>query len=121
MRIVNSAEEFDEALQSARREAKSSFADERVLLERYLIAPRHVELQIFADSHGNCVHIFERDCSIQRRHQKVLEEAPAPGMTPELRSRMGLRQSMRPKQSAIRVPGRWSFCSTGTTASTSWR
>ena len=89
MRIVNSAEEFDEALQSARREAKSSFADERVLLERYLIAPRHVELQIFADSHGNCVHIFERDCSIQRRHQKVLEEAPAPGMTPELRSRMG--------------------------------
>jgi len=89
MRIVNSAAEFDQALQSARREAKSSFADERVLLERYLTAPRHVELQIFADTQGDCVHLFERDCSIQRRHQKVLEEAPAPGMTPELRSRMG--------------------------------
>ena len=89
MRIVNSAAEFAQALQSARREAKSSFADDRVLLERYLVAPRHVELQIFADAHGNCVHIFERDCSIQRRHQKVLEEAPAPGMTTELRARMG--------------------------------
>ncbi len=89
MRIVNSASEFNEALNSARREAKSSFADDRVLLERYLVAPRHVELQIFADSHGNSVHLFERDCSIQRRHQKVLEEAPAPGMTPELRAQMG--------------------------------
>jgi len=89
MRIVHKAADFEQALQSARREAKSSFADDRVLLERYLIAPRHVELQIFADAHGNRVHLFERDCSIQRRHQKVLEEAPAPGMTPALRARMG--------------------------------
>ena len=89
MRIVNSASEFDQALNAARREAKSSFSDDSVLLERYLTAPRHVELQIFCDSHGNGVHLFERDCSIQRRHQKVLEEAPAPGMTPVLRARMG--------------------------------
>ncbi|MCP5416854.1 MAG: acetyl/propionyl/methylcrotonyl-CoA carboxylase subunit alpha [Chromatiaceae bacterium] len=89
MRIVMNAAQFDAALQSARREAQSSFADDRVLLERYLIAPRHVELQIFADAHGNLVHLFERDCSIQRRHQKVLEEAPAPGITPDLRARMG--------------------------------
>jgi 3-methylcrotonyl-CoA carboxylase alpha subunit len=89
MRIVNTSSEFNGALDSARREASASFGDDRVLLERYLLSPRHVELQVFADSKGNAVHLFERDCSIQRRHQKVLEEAPAPGMTPDLRARMG--------------------------------
>ncbi|MDA8429421.1 MAG: acetyl/propionyl/methylcrotonyl-CoA carboxylase subunit alpha [Geobacteraceae bacterium] len=89
MRAVLQAVDFDDALASARREAKSAFGDDRVLLERYLIKPRHVEIQVFADSHGNVVHLFERDCSIQRRHQKVLEEAPAPGMSPDLRETMG--------------------------------
>ena len=89
MRLVEAETEFSEALISARREASASFGDDKVLIERYLGKPRHVEMQIFADSKGNCVHLFERDCSIQRRHQKVLEEAPAPGMSNELRSRMG--------------------------------
>ncbi|MHB1399104.1 MAG: acetyl/propionyl/methylcrotonyl-CoA carboxylase subunit alpha [Trichloromonadaceae bacterium] len=89
MRVVSSAADFPAALAAATREALAGFGDGTVLLEKYLIKPRHVEIQVFADSHGNLVHLFERDCSIQRRHQKVLEEAPAPGMTPELRARMG--------------------------------
>jgi 3-methylcrotonyl-CoA carboxylase alpha subunit len=89
MRIVFKREEFDENLQAAIRESKNSFDDDRVLLERYIQRPRHIEFQVFADTHGNVVHLFERDCSVQRRHQKVLEEAPAPGMTPELRAKMG--------------------------------
>ncbi|MGB9082537.1 MAG: acetyl/propionyl/methylcrotonyl-CoA carboxylase subunit alpha [Desulfuromonadaceae bacterium] len=89
MRAVLQAADFDDALASAKREAKSAFSDDSVLLEKYLTKPRHVEIQVFADSHGNAVHLFERDCSIQRRHQKVLEEAPAPGMTTALREKMG--------------------------------
>jgi 3-methylcrotonyl-CoA carboxylase alpha subunit len=80
MRKVNRAAEFDEMLQSCRREAAASFGDDRVLIEKYVERPRHIEVQIFGDSHGNVVHLFERDCSLQRRHQKVIEEAPAPGM-----------------------------------------
>jgi 3-methylcrotonyl-CoA carboxylase alpha subunit len=89
MRVVWEAAGFADALAAARREASSSFGDDRVLLEKYLTKPRHVEIQVFADRHGNAVHLFERDCSIQRRHQKVLEEAPAPGMDEGLRARMG--------------------------------
>ena len=89
MRVVRAAAEFGEALASCKREAASSFGDDRVLIERYLDRPRHVEIQVFADTHGNCVYLFERDCSVQRRHQKVIEEAPAPGMTAERRKAMG--------------------------------
>jgi 3-methylcrotonyl-CoA carboxylase alpha subunit len=89
MRIVLCHDEFAVALASARREAKSGFGDDTILLEKYLTEPRHIELQVFADTRGNCVHLFERDCSVQRRHQKVLEEAPAPGMTRERRREMG--------------------------------
>jgi 3-methylcrotonyl-CoA carboxylase alpha subunit len=89
MRIVRDPAGFAEALASAKREAVSSFGDDRVLVERYLDRPRHIELQVFADTHGQCIHLFERDCSVQRRHQKVLEEAPAPGMSVQRRRQMG--------------------------------
>ena len=78
MKVVSEKSSFANALESSKREAKSSFGDDRVLIERYLDRPRHIEMQVFGDSHGNVVHLFERDCSVQRRHQKVLEEAPAP-------------------------------------------
>ena len=89
MRAVWKGEEFADALASCKREAASSFGDDRVLIEKYLQRPRHIEIQVFGDTHGNVVHLFERDCSVQRRHQKVLEEAPAPGMTAERRAAMG--------------------------------
>src|SRR3954463_4031544 len=89
MRVVSSKKEFLPALEAARREAKSSFGDDRVLVERYLERPRHIEIQVFGDAKGNLVHLFERDCSVQRRHQKVLEEAPAPGLDSVKRSEMG--------------------------------
>jgi 3-methylcrotonyl-CoA carboxylase alpha subunit len=80
MRRVDASEEFDEMLLSCKREAASSFGEDRVLIEKYIERPRHIEVQVFGDTHGNVVHLFERDCSLQRRHQKVIEEAPAPGM-----------------------------------------
>ncbi len=89
MRLVERSEDFAAALASCQREASSSFGCAQVLLEQYLSASRHIEIQVFADAHGNCVHLFERDCSVQRRHQKILEEAPAPGMTPARRAAMG--------------------------------
>jgi len=89
MRVVEQASGFAEALALAQGEARASFGDDRMLIERYLTRPRHIEIQVFADRHGQVVHLFERDCSIQRRHQKVVEEAPAPGMTAERRAEMG--------------------------------
>jgi 3-methylcrotonyl-CoA carboxylase alpha subunit len=89
MRVVERSEDFEAALASCKREAISSFGDDKVLVEKYLIRPRHIEIQVFADTHGNCVYLHERDCSVQRRHQKVLEEAPAPGMTGDRRAAMG--------------------------------
>jgi 3-methylcrotonyl-CoA carboxylase alpha subunit len=89
MRVVERSEDFQAALASCKREAISSFGDDKVLVEKYLTRPRHIEIQVFADTLGNCVYLHERDCSVQRRHQKVLEEAPAPGMTLERRAAMG--------------------------------
>jgi len=89
MRVVESAAGFADGLALAKGEAASSFGDDQMLVERYLTRPRHIEIQVFADTHGNTVSLFERDCSIQRRHQKVIEEAPAPGMDPARRTRMG--------------------------------
>jgi len=89
MRIVHARGEFGVALEGAKREALKAFGDDSVLLERFLARPRHIEIQVFADSHGQCIHLHERDCSIQRRHQKIIEEAPAPGISVDMRERMG--------------------------------
>jgi 3-methylcrotonyl-CoA carboxylase alpha subunit len=89
MKVAESEAQLAETLESAQREAQSAFGDSRMLVEKYVLKPRHVEIQVFADQHGNCLYLNERDCSIQRRHQKVVEEAPAPGLSPELRRAMG--------------------------------
>ncbi len=89
MRRVDAAEDFAAALAGAQREAAASFGDDKVLIEKYLVKPRHIEIQVFGDTRGDAVYLFERDCSVQRRHQKVLEEAPAPDMPAEMRARMG--------------------------------
>jgi 3-methylcrotonyl-CoA carboxylase alpha subunit len=89
MRRVDRPEDFAAALAGCQREAQASFGDQHVLVERYVTRPRHIEIQVFADSHGQCVYLFERDCSVQRRHQKVLEEAPAPGLSEARRAEMG--------------------------------
>src|SRR5438046_4477428 len=89
MKVVSEKSSFAEALEASRREAKSSFGDDRVLIERYLERPRHIEVQVFGDARGNIVHLWERDCSIQRRHQKIVEEAPAPGLDKAQRKKLG--------------------------------
>ena len=89
MRIVHSAGELAAAVDLASREAAAAFGDDRVFLEPYLVAPRHVEFQVFGDRHGRIIHLFERECSIQRRHQKIIEESPSPALDEELRGRMG--------------------------------
>jgi acetyl/propionyl-CoA carboxylase alpha subunit len=88
MRIVEKEGEFQSALDAAKREAKNAFGDDTVLLEKYITSPRHIEIQVMSDSHGNHLHLFERECSIQRRYQKIVEESPSPSVTPELRARM---------------------------------
>ena len=113
MRVVERAEDFQAALDGAKREAAASFGDDRVLIEAYLPRPRHIEIQVFADTHGNVVHLFERDCSIQRRHQKVIEEAPAPGMTPERRAAMGKAAVTAAKASGYVGAGTVEFISDG--------
>ncbi len=90
MRVVESESTFTNELKAVKREALASFADDKVLIEKYLSRPRHIEIQVFCDNEGNAIHLFERDCSIQRRHQKVLEEAPAPDMQIERRDEMGM-------------------------------
>ena len=89
MRVVNSADELSESIELARREAVNAFGDERLLIEKYLADAHHIEIQVFGDKHGNLVHLFERECSVQRRHQKIIEESPSPLLTPALREQMG--------------------------------
>lgn len=89
MRLVNSSSELEAAIESASREAKKAFGDGRIFLEKYITNPRHIEFQIFGDNHGNIIHLFERECSIQRRHQKIIEESPSSVLTPDLREKMG--------------------------------
>ncbi len=89
MRVVQSAAELPDALASARREAQNAFGDDQIYLEKYIVNPRHIEFQIFGDTHGNAIHLFERECSVQRRHQKIIEESPSPFMDDDLRHRMG--------------------------------
>ncbi|QCI11690.1 acetyl/propionyl/methylcrotonyl-CoA carboxylase subunit alpha [Pseudomonas putida] len=106
MKVVEHEHELADALASAQREAQASFGDARMLVEKYVLKPRHVEIQVFADQHGNCLYLNERDCSIQRRHQKVVEEAPAPGLSPELRQAMG--------ESAVRAAQAIGYVGAGT-------
>jgi 3-methylcrotonyl-CoA carboxylase alpha subunit len=113
MRRVDNAAEFASALASCQREAAASFKDERVLVEKYLTSARHIEIQVFGDNHGNTVHLFERDCSVQRRHQKVIEEAPAPGMTPERRRQMGEAAVAAARAVDYRGAGTVEFIATG--------
>ncbi len=106
MRVVKSADGLEDAIDGAKREAKASFGDARMMIEKYLDRARHVEVQVFGDMHGNTVHLFERDCSLQRRHQKVIEEAPAPGMTAALRKAMG--------EAAVNAAGAVGYVGAGT-------
>ncbi len=126
MKIVERKGDFAAALASARREAKSGFGDDRVLVEKYLAAPRHIEIQVFADTHGNAVYLFERDCSVQRRHQKVLEEAPAPRHeNRSIGARWAKQRSPARPRSAMSARGPSNSSrrirSTATARSTSWR
>ncbi|HXX51732.1 MAG TPA: biotin carboxylase N-terminal domain-containing protein [Xanthobacteraceae bacterium] len=114
MRRVDKHADFDAALEGAMRESQSAFGIGRVLIEKFIPSPRHVEIQIFADSHGNAVHLGERDCSVQRRHQKVIEEAPAPGMTPELRAQIGAVAVAAAKAVGYRGAGTVEFVADGT-------
>lgn len=106
MRIVRGKKEFADALASARRESKASFGDDRMLVEKYIERPRHIEVQVFGDSHGDVVHLYERDCSVQRRHQKVIEEAPAPGVAQEWRARIC--------EAAVKAAKAVDYCGAGT-------
>ncbi len=113
MRRVDHAVDFAAALASCQREAAASFKDDRVLVEKYLTSARHIEVQVFGDNHGNAVYLFERDCSVQRRHQKVIEEAPAPGMTPERRRQMGEAAVAAARAVDYRGAGTVEFIATG--------
>ena len=114
MRRVNRHADFEAALEAARREAKAAFGDDRVLIEKYVNTPRHIEMQVFADQHGHAIYLNERDCSLQRRHQKVIEEAPAPGMSAPLRARMGEAAVAAAKAAGYESAGTVEFIADGT-------
>ena len=111
MRIVRTEEELEVNLDTAQNEAQAAFNNSAVYIERYIERPRHIEIQVLADEHGNCVHLGERECSIQRRHQKLLEEAPSPVITPEQRERMGAVAVKACKEIGYSNAGTLSFCS----------
>ena len=120
MRIVRNAAKIAPALAAARRLAESAFGDGALLVERYLPAPRHIEVQVFADPHGHCLHLGERDCSMQRRHQKVIEEAPAPQEPEEVRARLRAAALVVAREVGYVGAGTVEFRPTAAT-STSWR
>jgi 3-methylcrotonyl-CoA carboxylase alpha subunit len=113
------SEDFAASLASCKREAINSFGNDAVLVEKYVLRPRHIEIQVFGDTQGNCVYLFERDCSVQRRHQKVLEEAPAPGMTPRCARRWARPPWPPPRPWAMWARARWSSSSSSPAATTS--
>jgi 3-methylcrotonyl-CoA carboxylase alpha subunit len=121
MRRVEQPDDFSAALQAARREAEAAFGDGAVLIEKYLQRPRHIEIQVFGDRNGDVVHLFERDCSLQRRHQKVIEEAPAPGMTAEMRMIRGEAAPSTIRGQALSSSSSMSPMGSIPTSSSSWR
>ncbi len=121
MRLVADAASFPDALRSARSEAQGAFGDPTVILERAIIEPRHIEIQVFGDRYGNAIHLGERDCSVQRRHQKLIEEAPSPAVSTELRAKMGEVAVAAVKALGYQAPARWNSCSISTANSISWK
>lgn len=121
IRLAESEEHLEQQYLAAQQEALACFGNGDVYIEKFIVNPRHVEIQLLADNHGNVVHLGERECSLQRHNQKVLEESPSPIMTPELRERWVQRQSLRQRSAAIRTPELLSFSLTRTEISTSWR
>jgi acetyl-CoA carboxylase, biotin carboxylase subunit len=121
MRVARDADDFARSFQLARSEALSAFGNGDVYVEKFLERPRHVEFQVLGDSQGKVIHLGERDCSVQRRHQKLIEEAPCPVMTPELRAAMGAAAVRGRRRSTTWAPARSRCCSTPTARSTSWR
>ena len=114
MRLVEREKEFVQNFERARGEAKSAFGDDRVYLEKYIVKPRHIEFQMLADAHGNVIHLGERECSIQRRHQKLIEESPSVILTPELRREMGEAAIALSSMQNMKAPEQWSFSSVKT-------
>ena len=121
MRIVRTESELGKALETASTEAAAAFKDGSVYIEKYLESPRHIEIQVVADEYGECIHLGERECSIQRRHQKLLEEAPSPVLSPELRNQMGDAAVAACRSWVMRARERSNSCWIRTISSTSWR
>ena len=121
MRLVADAAAFPDMLRGARSEAQSAFGDATVILERAIVDPCHIEIQVFGDAYGNAIHLGERDCSVQRRHQKLIEEAPSPGCRPNCGRGWARSRSTPSNRWATRAPARWNSCSTTTANSISWK